>query len=68
MLITPFEAHATSAFPALVQIPVTLLPVLSLYLPSRLHQVYRGRTPKAAPAQPLQFQHQPVALQQVESP
>jgi len=68
MLITPFEAHATSAFPALVQIPVTLLTVLSLYLPARLHQVYRGRTPKAAPAQPLQFQHQPVALQQVELP
>jgi hypothetical protein len=68
MLITPFEAHATSAFPALVQIPVTLLTVLSLDLPARLHQVYRGRTPKAAPAQPLQFQHQPVALQQVELP
>jgi hypothetical protein len=68
MLITRFEAHVTSAFPVVVQLLLTLLTVLSLYLPARLHQLYRQRGAKAAPPQPLRLESLPAGLQPGELP
>ena len=43
MLITRFEAHVTARVPPAVMFVLTVATVLSLYLPARLHQLYRQR-------------------------
>lgn len=50
MLITRFEAHVTDDLSDGIMLPLTVATVGSLYLPARLHQLYRERQARKAQA------------------
>jgi hypothetical protein len=55
MLITRFEAHVISNLPVAAKLALTLLTVVSLILPARVHQMYRDHISRAARADSLQM-------------
>jgi hypothetical protein len=61
MLITRFEAHVTENAPALLMFAMTLATIASLYLPARLHQLYRERKARIAQRNPVLLREPTVA-------
>jgi hypothetical protein len=61
MLITRFEAHVITNLPFAAKLALTLLTVVSLILPARVHQIYRAHKSGRAHVDSLELGHPSTA-------